>query len=85
MSLGGYCIKQVYTGLSRHQSLELDKCYWFGFSAEQYQTFPMLLHIDNVNVASQISEGNGTGRARSFLAGTIASPNCLNYASSWLA
>lgn len=50
----------------------LDRCYCFGFSATPYHSFPILLHIDNVN-ASQVSEEGSIRTTRRFLARTIAS------------
>lgn len=75
-----HCRRLLYqTGAHRFiYSLVLDRCcgqvllLWF-FCNPPHHPFPTLLHIDNVSVASQISEESGTWRIRSFLAATAAS------------
>lgn len=50
----------------------LDRCSSFGFSATPCHSFPVLLHIGNVNAASQVSEESSIGTTRRFLASLIA-------------
>lgn len=50
-------------------------------------SFPLLLHIDNVNAASKVSEESNAGKTRLFLASktasTLPSMTSINHVSPW--